>query len=163
VSATESDPKRAFLRHVLATLAYRGSKVLRGAPAGFGALRPGETSRTAREILKHVGDLFVWALFLVEGREGWTNIADGTWEQEVDRFFDGLKRLDDFLASDAVIAVPIEKVFQGPIADSLTHVGQIALLRRVAGAPVRGENYFVADIATGNVGLEQAPPRRELD
>lgn len=161
--APTSDPKRVFLRHTLATLAYRGGKTLRGAPTGFGELRSGETSRTAREILKHIGDLFVWTLLLARGQEGWTNIEDGTWDEEVDRFFDGLKKLDDFLASDVELAAPPEKLFQGPIADALTHVGQIAMLRRVAGAPVKGENYFVADIATGRVGREQAAPRREFD
>ena len=54
-------------------------------------------------------------------------------------------------------------MFQGPIADALTHIGQIGMMRRMAGAPVRGENYFKADIAAGRVGAEQSAPRFEFD
>jgi hypothetical protein len=81
----------------------------------------------------------------------------------VQRFFDGLGRLDAYLASDAPLGAPPEKLFQGPLADALTHVGQLAMLRRVAGAAVKGENYFKADIAVGRVGADQPPPRREFD
>lgn len=85
------------------------------------------------------------------------------WEDEVSRFFTELKRLDSYLASDAPLHAPAEKLFQGPIADALTHVGQIAMLRRMAGAPLRGENYFRAEIVVGRVGSEQSPRPVEFD
>jgi hypothetical protein len=81
----------------------------------------------------------------------------------VARFFAALKEFDSYLASQAPLGFPSEKLFQGPVADALTHVGQIAILRRLAGAPVRGENYFKADITAGRVGAEQSGPRVEFD
>ena len=135
-----SDAGRQFLRHTVATLAYRGGKTLRGAPADIATFRAGESSRTPIEILAHVGDLFDWAVALCEGRHVWRNATPGSWESEVDRFFVGLRRFDEILASDAPLGFPVEKLFQGPVADALTHVGQIAMLRRLAGSPVKGEN-----------------------
>ena len=84
------------------------------------------------------------------------------WEKECERFFAALKKFDDYLASQKPLEVSAEKLFQGPIADALTHVGQIAMLRRMAGVPMKGENYFVAEITVGHVGSDQAPPRKEF-
>ena len=157
------DSSRQLLRHTVATLAYRGGKAIRDAPEGFGEFQGGETSRSAVAILAHMGDILDWALWLAKGEKPGRNAPPGTWESEVGRFFAGLSALDAYLASEAPLAVPPEALFQGPIADALTHVGQIALLRRLAGAPVRGENYFKADIAIGRVGPEQSAPVREFD
>jgi hypothetical protein len=157
MSATH-EPARALLRHTLATLAYRGGKALRDAPAGFGSFRVGATSRTPGEILAHIGDLLDWALELAEGRHVWREATPLSWDREVDRFFTGLARLDARLAPPAPLGFPAEKLFQGPVADAFTHVGQIALLRRLAGAPVRGENYFRAEIVAGRVGGNRRRP-----
>ena len=154
---------RQMLRHTLATLAYRGGKVLRDASPGFGAFAAGDTPRTPSRILAHMGDLLDWALAMVKGRPSWKDSTPLPWDQEVARFFEALSRLDVFVASEQPMAVAPEKLFQGPIADALTHVGQLAMLRRMSGDPMRGENYFAANIAVGRVGLEQAPPRREFD
>lgn len=158
-----SDPEaRRFLRHTVATLAYRAAKVLREAPPGFESLKISATSRTPGAILGHVGDLMDWALSMAQGAEVWRDSPARGWTEEVQRFLDSIAALDAHLASEATLACSSERLFQGPIADALTHVGQIALLRRVADSPVRGENYFRADIAAGRVGLEQASPRREF-
>jgi hypothetical protein len=156
------DEKRDLLRHTLATVAYRGGKMVRDAPAGFGEFRAGDTSRTAGQILAHVGDLFDWALALAEGKHVWHDSTPLPWDAEVDRFFSTLAAFDRYLAGDKALAFPAQKLFQGPVADALTHVGQIAMLRRLAGSPVRGENYFQADIAAGRVGATQPAPRREF-
>ena len=158
-----SDPQRVFLRHVLATLAYRGGKAVRGAPQGFGATRAGAGSRSAAEILAHVGDLLDWAESLAHGAERWQDSAPLPWAAEVERFFAALERFDTALAGTEPLGSPAARLFQGPLADALAHVGQLALLRRLAGSPVRGENYFKADIAAGRVGPVQAAPRREFD
>ncbi|KAB2962532.1 MAG: hypothetical protein F9K18_09675 [Thermoanaerobaculia bacterium] len=157
------DGKVEMLRHTLATLAYRGGKAMRGAPAGFGEVRAAPESRSAGEILAHVGDLLDWALALADGEHRWRETPGGAWEEDVRRFHDGLAALDARLASGAPLGCPPERLFQGPVADALTHVGQIALLRRLAAAPVRGENYFKAGIEAGRVGPAQAAPRREFD
>ncbi|MFN7996217.1 MAG: hypothetical protein U0Q18_21580 [Bryobacteraceae bacterium] len=158
-----ADSKRDLLRHTLATLAYRGGKAVRGAPDTFAAYRCGEKSRTPAQILAHIGDLLDWALSVAKGVETWHNSDPLAWDGEVARFFVALSRFDDYLASEAPLECPAEQLFQGPVADAFTHVGQIGMLRRMAGAPVRGENYHRAQIEIGRVGPDQAPPRREFD
>jgi len=161
--SSSSDANRELLRHTLATLAYRGGKAVRNAPDGFAEFRAGDNVRTPVQILAHIGDLFDWGLSIAKGKQTWRDSVPLPWNQEVDRFFATLKSFDDFLASAEPLHAPPEKLFQGPIADALTHVGQIAMLRRLAGAPIRGESYFVANVAVGCVGPEQAKPNKEFD
>ncbi len=158
-----TDEKREMLRHTVATIAYRGGKVLRNVPEGFAGFRIGETTRMPCQIVAHICDLFDWALSMARGAETWHDSSPLSWKEGADRFFAALRAFDDFLASEAPLATSTERLFQGPVADALTHIGQIALLRRLAASPVRGENYSRADIAVGNVGPEQHPPRREFD
>ncbi len=157
------DPKGEMLRHTVATLAYRGGKALRGAPETFASFHPSPTTRTPLEIVAHVGDLLFWALSIAAGREGAAGTKPGRWEAAVERFYAGLASLDEFLGSGVALACPAERLLQGPLADALTHVGQLAMLRRMAGAPIRGENFFRAQIETGRVGREQPPAVREFD
>ena len=157
------DPDVPMLRHTLATLAYRAGKAVRGAQEGFGDFRAGEGGRTAVQILAHMGDLFDWALTMADGEAVWKDAAPLPWSGEVARFFAALERFDARLQAGRPLANPATKVFDGPVADALTHTGQIAMLRRMAGAKIRGESYFRADIVTGRVGLDPAPPRREFD
>ena len=152
-----------MLRHTIATLAYRGGKALRDAPPGFAEFRACEGTRTPGEILAHLGDLLDWALQLAQGSREYHESKPVDWEPGVDRFFAGLAALDAYLASEAPLGHPAGKLFQGPVADALTHIGQISMLRRMAGAPVRGENYFRAEIVAGRVGKEQARAVREFD
>lgn len=159
---SQTDSGRELLRHTLATLAYRGGKAVREVSAEFSTFRPGEQSRTPLEILAHIGDLLDWGLSIARGKQVWKNAKPETWEQEVERFFAALKEFDRYLESPEPLACPPQELFQGPIADALTHVGQIAMLRRLAGIPMRGENYFQADIAAGRVGAEQSSPRSEF-
>jgi hypothetical protein len=156
-------PHREWLRHTIATLAYRGGKAVREAPAHFSDFRVKEGSRSAGQILAHIGDLLDWALSIANGKEAWHDSPTQDWEADVARFFGGLQALDSRLAFEAPLGGTPEQIFQGPLADALTHVGQIAMLRRLAGSPVRGENYMRADIVAGRVGPEQTPPRREFD
>jgi hypothetical protein len=153
---------RTFLRHTLATLAYRGAKAIRDAGPNFADYDSDETERTPAKILAHIGDLMDWALAMSEGRREWHDSLPLPWEKECERFFAALKKLDDYLASDKPLRVSAEKLFQGPIADALTHVGQIAMLRRMAGVPMKGENYFVAEVTMGRVGADQAVPRKQF-
>jgi len=159
---TQAPTSRQLLRHTVATVAYRGGKAVREAPESFAAFKIGEKSRTPAQILAHIGDLYDWALSCAKGKQEWHDSKPLPWPQEVQRFFKALQAFDDYLASDAQLGFPAEKIFQGAIADSLTHIGQIAMLRRLAGYPIRGENYFRADIVTGRVGEKQAAPRSEF-
>ena len=153
-----SDPKRELLRHTLATLAYRGGKTVRDAPANFAEFNG--AGRTPGQILAHLGDLLEWALSMADGTRQWHDSKPLPWDEEAKRYFAALKKFDDYLASAQPLQAPAEKLFQGPIADALTHVGQLAMMRRLAGSPIVGENYFVADIVVGRVGAEQTAPKR---
>jgi hypothetical protein len=153
-----SDPKRELLRHSLSTLAYRGAKTVRDAPDTFAEFRG--AGRTPSHILAHLGDLLDWALSMADGSGRWHESKPLPWKQETERFFAALKKFDDYLASAEPIQAPVEKLFQGPIADALTHVGQLAMMRRLAGCPIQGENFYAAAIETGRVGTDQAPPKR---
>jgi hypothetical protein len=158
-----SDQKREMLRHTVATLAYRGAKAVRGAPDSFASFKASETTRTPGQILAHIGDLLDWALSIAKGAETWNNSEELEWNKEINRFHVALEKFDEFLASDAALSASCERLFQGPIADALTHVGQLTMLRRVAGAPIKGENYSRAKIEAGRVGSEQAAPKGEFD
>jgi len=162
MEASTTDLKREMLRHTLATVAYRGGKAVRNAPAGFSEFQAGSGTRTPGQILAHIGDLLDWGLSIAKGKEAWSDSKPLVWNGEVARFFAALKAFDDFLASGEALQAPAEKLFQGPIADALTHVGQISILRRMAEAPVKAENYFRADIVVGRVGAEQTAPKREF-
>jgi hypothetical protein len=158
-----ADPKRELLRHAVATIAYRGGKAVRGAPPEFAAFQAADSTRTPARILAHIGDLFDWAVSIAKGKQEWHDSTPLEWDREVDRFFATLGRFDTYLASDAPLAAPTEQIFQGPIADALTHVGQLTMLRRLSGAVMRSENYYRAEIVAGRVGANQTPPRREFD
>jgi len=152
-----------LLRHTVATVAYRGGKSLRGAPASFAAFAAGPSTRTPAQILAHLGDLFDWALSLARGAETWHNSTPLEWNREVEPFFAALSAFDAYLASDEPMGASLERLFQGPIADALTHVGQLTMLRRLARSPIRGENYSVAEIVAGRVRKEQTAAKGEFD
>ena len=157
-----TDPERQMLRHTIATLAYRGGKAIRGAPESFSSFAIGEKPKTPGQILAHIGDLLDWALTQVDGEEKWNNSDPRSWEEDSARFHAALAKLDARLASGANISESATKIFQGAIADALTHVGQINMLRRLAGVPIKAENYHRADISAGRVGADQANPKREF-
>jgi hypothetical protein len=154
---------RLLLRHMVATVAYRGGKAIRNVDPHFAEYGSPQTSRTPAKILAHIGDLMDWALAMCEGRREWTDSVPLAWEKECERFFAALKKFDDFLASDKPLQTSAEKLFQAPIADALTHIGQIAMLRRMAGVPMKSEFYVISEITAGRVGAEQAAPRKEFD
>ncbi len=159
---SEFDPKREMLRHALATLAYRAGKVLREAPESYAELRLSQGSRTPAEILAHIGDVLCWGESIAAGRQIWNSSEPLEWEAEVERFFGALERFDNYLASNAVLEAEPERLLQGPIADILTHVGQLAMLRRLADSPIKGEDYFVATIRAGHIGMEHPAPAYEF-
>jgi hypothetical protein len=161
-TSSNSDPKRELLRHALATLAYRGGKAIRDAPEGFAVFHVDEGVRAPGQILAHIGDLMDWALSIAMGNRTWHDSKPLAWEKEVERFFAAVKKFDDYLASNEPVHATPEKLLQGPIADALTHVGQINILRRIGGEPIKGESYYEAEITIGRVGTEQAKPKREF-
>ena len=143
------DVKREVLRHIVATVAYRGGIAISHAPENFAIFRVAEQARTPGELLAHIGDLLEGSLYLVKGELIYLMSSPLPWGEEVSRFFSAVNGLDSYLASDSPLACSVEKLIQGPIGDALTHVGQIVMLRRVAGKPVRVESYFTAELVPG--------------
>jgi hypothetical protein len=139
---------------MIATVAYRGGLAISDAPESFAVFRAHETTRTPGEILAHIGDLLEGSLYLIKGELVYLASVPLPWKEEIARFFCAVKELDLCLASQAPLACPVEKLIQGPIGDALTHVGQIVMLRRMAGKPVRAESYFTAEIVAGAVNEE---------
>jgi hypothetical protein len=151
---------RDLFRHAIATLAYRGGKAIRGAPESFASFEG--AGKAPVVILAHLGDLLDWTLRMARGSSEWKTAAPQGWDAESRRFFERLAELDALLASQEPIHAPLERLLQGPIADALTHVGQIAMMRRMAGSPTAFENYYVARIEAGRVGADQAAAAREF-
>jgi hypothetical protein len=149
---------RELLRHTLAALAYRAAKTMRGAPESFANFRAPGAGSTPLSIVAHMGDLFDWALSMAKGQGKWNTATPQAWDAECARFFASLKKFDDMLASDEPIQYELTRLFQGPVADALTHTGQLAMLRRLSGAPMKGESYNRADVVIGRISLEQTPP-----
>ena len=152
------DQKRELLRHSLATLAYRATRAIEGIPAHFADFAG--AGRTPAQILAHMGDLFHWALAMATGTPVWHDAEPQAWEAEKSRFFAALDSFDAFLASAEPLQAPVERLFQGPVADALNHTGQLAMLRRLAGCPAHGEHFFAAHIEAGHVGPDQPPPAK---
>jgi hypothetical protein len=100
---------------------------------------------------------------MADGEWVWHDHEPMSWDEEVERFFQLLKQFDDKLASDMPLGYSEEILFQGPVADALTHTGQLTMLRRMAGSPVRGESYARAEISVGRVGADQSAKRVEFD
>ena len=158
-----SDAARPVLRHLVATLAYRASKVLRDVPDGFAGTSFGDATRRPVLIVAHLADLMAWAITLVQDNVAWKAAGGPDWDVEVRRFYDNLAALDRELVTATLAPGAAEQLIQGPLADALTHVGQLAMLRGMAGAPVRPESYARATVTAGRVGPDQAPPGREFD
>ena len=161
------ETSRTLLRHLVATLTYRAAKVLRDAPPEFGGMTFGSSTRTPVLIVAHLADLMSWAVRLAHGSPPgrrkaattgtprWRASSTG-WRRSIAR-----SRADESLRGP--VEHPVEKLIQGPLADALTHVGQLAMLRGMAGSPIRPESYARAEIVIGRVGMEQTPPRAPFD
>jgi hypothetical protein len=150
------DPKRELLRHLIATIVFRWNVAIADAPSEFYDFKIDDSMRTPREILAHIGDLLEGSLMLMKGELVYLNSKPLEWTDEVSRFIAAAAAFDAYLAGNEPLHQPIEKITQGPIADALTHIGQVILLRRAAGFPVRSASYFEADIVSGE--LDQVLP-----
>jgi len=159
---TSADEIR-FLRHALATLAYRAEKALRDYPLPGVEQRLAPSMRTPLELVGHLGDLMEWGESLAHGESRWNAGPASDWSAVCERFFNGLAAFDRALSEADPRSRPPGQIFQGPVADALTHVGQLALLRGAFGSAVRPESYARAEIEVGRVGREQPPPRQEFE
>ena len=149
----ESDPTRVLLRHFLAILAYRARKTIFGAPKGFADFDAGHGVRKPVEILFHISSVLRHAHAFLAANEP-TKIQLGTWEEEIDRVSHMLSKLDKSLESGAKFRGRTEKeILQGPLVDAMTHIGQLAMLRRMASSPLPKEDFDEVPIRLGDVSL----------
>jgi hypothetical protein len=157
----EMDDKRRMLRHFLAALAYRTQKALRDAPDDFGTFAPAPGVRSPMELVRHMTSVLGYARTMFVGGHYRPDSLDSL-QAEVDRFHAMLGDLADHIDSSAplVEGLSLERLLQGPFADAMTHVGQLALLRRLRGSPVPPENFVFADIDAGRLGADQPTPAR---
>jgi hypothetical protein len=145
------DAKRDLMRHFLATLAYRCRKVVLGAPKDFGDFDAGHGVRKPTEILSHMSGVLIHAQSFLAPLEN-TRMPLGTWEEEVGRFFRILSELDKSVESGMRWnGRTEEQILQGPLADAMTHIGQLAMLRRMASSPIPKESFDEAAIRPGDV------------
>jgi len=153
------ETKRKLLNHFLAALAYRTQKALRDAPEDFGSFRAHEGVRTPAELVRHMTSVLGYARTHFVGGRYWPEPLE-TLDEEIERFHEMLGLLAQHLRNgDAFLeGMTEERLLQGPFSDAMTHAGQLALLRRLAGAPVPPENFIVAKIAPDRLGPDQAEP-----
>lgn len=153
------ETKRKLLNHFLAALAYRTQKALRNAPAEFGSFRVDEGVRTPAELVRHMTSVLGYARTHFVGGRYWPEPLQSL-DEEIARFHELLGLLAEHLRNgDALLdGMSEERLLQGPFSDAMTHAGQLALLRRLAGAPVPPENFIVAAIEPERLGSDQAEP-----
>ena len=155
------DRDRELLRHFLAAIAYRTQKALRDAPPHYPTFSAGNRVRTPVELIRHMTSLMGYVrTFFVGGTYPIKPAPLPTFNEEVTRFHDMLEGVGVLLASDAKSSLSTEQLLQGPFADTMTHVGQLAMLRRLADAPVAPENFIYADIRAERLHAEQPPPKQ---
>lgn len=152
------DDKRQLLKHFLAALAYRTQKALRDAPASYATYRAAPGVRTPHELLFHMSSVLGYARTHFIGG-AYRPSAKPTLSEEVERFHGILEDLGLHLDKGTPLrGTTPERLLQGPFADAMTHAGQLAMLRRLAGSPIPPENFIEAEITDANLGPTQAQP-----
>ena len=155
------DRDRELLRHFLAAIAYRTQKALRDAPEHYPTFSAGNRARTPAELVRHMTALMGYVrTHFVGGSYAGKPAPLPTFKAEVVRFHEMVEAVGQLLASNTQCSITTEQLLQGPFADTMTHVGQLAMLRRLAGAPVAPENFIYADIRADRLHAEQPPPAR---
>ena len=158
----EGEATRALLKHFLAAIAYRTLKALRSAPSSFPDFRAGRTCGRPHELVWHMTGVVGYARTLFAGGEWRPARMDG-FAEEVRRFHDVLADLATIIGSGAARQeATFERLIQGPLADAMTHVGQLAMLRRLAGSPVEPENFLLDHWGQSSIILLSGPSPRTL-
>ena len=151
------DEKRELLHHFLAAIAYRLQKALRGAPDTFPEFRVAPMVRTPHELVCHITSVLGYARTYFIG--GTFSLTPSDWESDIQALHAMLADFGRHLSDGTPFRNTDEKhMLQGPLADAMTHVGQIAMLRRLAGSPVHPENFIVANISATNLTSDQPEP-----
>ncbi len=153
--------ERELLKHFLAAIAYRTQKAVRDAPGQYWGFSSGNKTRTPADVLRHMTSILGYArTFIVGGQYPIHPDPLANADEEINRFHEVLEDLGRLLAEGAPLqGITERQLLQGPLSDVMTHVGQLALLRRLHGSPVPPENFIFADIAPERLGRNQSTPR----
>lgn len=156
--AALSDESKHFVRHTLAAMAYRSARALKDVPEGYASRALGDGAMTANELVTHMTAVLGYVLSKLTKTER-ERIESKGWGEDVAGFYAMIGRVDAELEGEVRLEEgELERILQGPLLDVFTHIGQLASIRRVAGSPVPGENYRLAEVRIGRVGIEQAEP-----
>ncbi len=152
------DEQRKMLMHFLAALAYRTQKALRGASPEFANFSAGGKVRTPLELVRHMDSVLGYArTFIIGGSYRPPQTAD--FAEAIASFHQVVEDLARHLdAGSKMHGITPEVMLQGPFSDAMTHAGQLAMLRRLAGDPVPPENFIYATISPDNLGPNQPMP-----
>jgi hypothetical protein len=145
---TQEEPDIAgsdVIRHALAAVKYRADKAIEGAPTGFGVFSAGEGTRSPCELLRHITAVIgQTTAALTDGH--FHEEQGGPLSLERDRADAAIRTLANSLVGRPLTPETTKRLLQGPVADAISHVGQLALLRRLIGSPIAGENFYAAAI-----------------
>ncbi len=162
MEAMKDSAKNELVRHLLATLVYRTTKIIHDAPDGFSAVSIGNKVRSPEKVLGHINSLIqlsnrFWSPDKPVSMATRRKESDKRgWKLEVELFYEMAALFDETLIQyPSPRKYSPEKILQGPFMDAFTHVGQLALLRRMVGSPIKGESYWMADVKAGQVGPDQ--------
>ena len=152
------DIQRETVRHFLAALAYRTQKALRNCDENFQNFTTGNGTRTPTELIRHMASVIGYArTFFIGGVYKAEPLND--FSQEIERFHENVRDLSAHLAAGTELQeISLTQLLQGPISDAMTHAGQLAMLRRLAGSPVPSENFIFAEISPDRLGSNQPLP-----
>jgi hypothetical protein len=149
--------KNAMLRHFLASIAYRVTKAIKNAPKTYPNLYIGKGARTPLKILHHITGVLTYAHSFFEHYDT-THFDIKSWDAEVYELYNILSKIDKSFQEKNSTKITKEQLLQGPLSDSMAHIGQLLMLRRIADSPVPSENFIFADIRKGEVGPDQPDP-----
>lgn len=142
--------KNEYLRHTLATIAYRFQKSVSVAGKGFAGFSLGKGSRNTTEIIHHIYHVLWWTrVFVQEERFINEKPEKLSFALEIKRVNSELAVLDKVFSETALGMDFSKRLLQGPLSDVLTHIGQLSMLSRLNGHPIKGEDFSSAEISTG--------------
>lgn len=120
---------------------YRLEKSIRNADEKYFDFKPGKESRSPNEILSHLIDVGNYTFSMLD--KPYSTNKESTLSTKVNENFLVLKSV---LSKEVINDTMSKRLINGPLSDTLTHIGQLAYLRGLHGSPIGHENYSKADI-----------------
>ncbi len=135
-----------FIQHFLKVLSYRFEKAIHNAAESYPKHASGHGIRTPLELLGHMNGVLEFAISSLKNQPR-RNIPEQSWQEQITLYYEKLKELNQLMQENSFDTDTLERILQGPLADAMTHIGQLAMMRRLANSAIAGENYFAADMS----------------